>query len=463
MTAATARAGTVRLALATIGSVTVGIGVAGVVQALPVPPTLAALPRRGGALAGVIDARGGLTPVVDLARWVDTGSAAAAAGGAARRILVLRDGARCIGLLVDAIDGFADVPADAVTRLLHDDDPDEVFQSAARVPQTGAVASILEVGRLVALACAWRDAEAGTGTGAAADEAAAAGAAREATGVPCAVLQAGATLLALPAARLAAVVPRPALERVGTGALFCQWRGRHVPVIDALAVCAPAPAAVFAGSAAVPGSRPLLAIVEHDGAVLGLLVDAAVDMRALVPPGTGAAVTTLYDGGDAIEFVDSGRLFAGHPETALSILFDGARAAPPGGRPVNDAAQMVFDADGTMATPIAAVEQVLPLQGAGDACAATMPWQGRAIPLADLRRGKPEHGTVLVVRHGGQHVACVVERVRTIVPPGEGRLFSMAPAGQAGACHFIAVRDGTGEASYRIVDLGMLARAALAR
>ncbi|AXA91003.1 hypothetical protein DPH57_07405 [Massilia sp. YMA4] len=50
-------------------------------------------------------------------------------------------------------------------------------------------------------------------------------------------------------------------------------------------------------------------------------------------------------------------------------------------------------------------------------------------------------GAVLVLRQDGGHVACVVERVR-----------SMARSGQAGA-RFIAVAGEGGTESYRIVDL----------
>lgn len=435
MTLPNAPAAPRRLALLTVGSVSVGVDVACVVQALALPPVLAPLPRRRGALAGVVECGGMLVPVADLARWVETGPPAA--GSVGRRILVLRAEGRTIGLLADTVAGFADVPAAAVTRLHHDDDPDEVFQACVQVPDTGTVVSILEVGRLVALACAWHDAPSSVAV------APAAAAQDGATTTLCAVLQVGTALLALPATSLAAVTARPTLERIGMGgSAFCRWNDRHVPVVDAIA--------------ATPGTHALLAILEHDVALLGIGIDAALDMRPLRPPAPGAALATIYDDtGQAIDFVDVAALFGRHPETALSVR-PAAGAALAGARAANVQAQLVFDAGGTMATPIDAVEQVLPFDASGDVAAATMPWQGRAIALTDLRQVRGS-GAVLVLRHGTGHVACVVERVRSMVPPGGGQVYTLAQTGQGGVARFITVAADGGTASYRIVDLAQLA------
>ena len=424
-----------RMAVITIGSVTVAIDVACVVQALPLPPVLAPLPRRRGALAGVVECDGVAVPVADLARWVETGSSSG--DGAAGRIVVLRDGERTIGLLADAIAGFVDVPPEAVARLHHDDDPDEVFQACVRVPGLDTIASILEVGRLVALASAWHDAPATAATPPVA-------ALLAATTTLCAVLQAGATLLALPAVRLAAVVAAaalPAVERIGMGSGFCRWGERHVPVVD---VVAPA------------GTRPLLAIVQHDGALLAIPVDAALDMRPLPAPAPGALATVYDEAGQAIEFIDVAGLFARHPETGLSVR-PAAATALVGGRAANADAQLIFDAGGTMATPIAAVEEVLPFIGPDDVAPASMPWRGGTIAVVDLRQVRGG-GAVLVLRRGAEHVACVVERVRSLVPPGGGQVYAMAGPGQGGAARFITVAVDGGTASYRIVDPAALVR-----
>ncbi|GGZ09889.1 hypothetical protein ACFFTM_17305 [Pseudoduganella plicata] len=78
-----------------------------------------------------------LVPVADLARRVETGPPTV--DSAARRVLVLRADGRSIGL-----------PAAAVARLHHDDDPNEVFQPGVQVPDSGTAVGILEAARLVA-------------------------------------------------------------------------------------------------------------------------------------------------------------------------------------------------------------------------------------------------------------------------------------------------------------------------
>ena len=70
---ATPHAAGLRLAQARIGAVDLGIPVQAVVQAIPLPDTPAFLPRRQGALRGVVEHLGTLVPVVDLARWSTPG------------------------------------------------------------------------------------------------------------------------------------------------------------------------------------------------------------------------------------------------------------------------------------------------------------------------------------------------------------------------------------------------------
>ncbi|HBI71054.1 MAG TPA: hypothetical protein DDZ22_19190, partial [Massilia sp.] len=80
------------LAEAGIGAVWVGIPAESVLQAVTLPPAPALLPRRHGALLGVVEHEGRLVPVVDLARWVDVGTApeqGQASPAAAARVLIL--------------------------------------------------------------------------------------------------------------------------------------------------------------------------------------------------------------------------------------------------------------------------------------------------------------------------------------------------------------------------------------
>lgn len=439
---ADAHASSLRLATAAIGAVHVGIPAGAVVQAIPAPATPALLPRRQGALCGIVDHDGLLVPVVDLARWVDVGAAPPAPGRPEPRILVLRHGERVIGVRVDGVGALVDVAPGTVTRLHHDDDADEVFHSAVRAPEAGHILSLLDVDRLARLAAAWND---GAVTAAVPEPAAADD--DEPRTAPYALLRAGDARLAVPAGDLAEVIAMPALERFGGGVkgAFCRWRGRHLPVLEH-GMLAPATAQAPA----------LLAVLEHDGLALGLPVHAALQLGAFDPGSArpGAVATVVYDADGAVQMIDTATLFAHCPEAALSRPDDAARkAAGNGNAPgaANDTACIVFEADGMGAAPIDTVEQVLPLAGPVDA---TMPWEGAAIAVVDLRpeAARAGGGHVLVVRGALGRVACVVTRLHLLIPAGSGRVYRMGAAGGRPTA-FITTGEGAGQASYRMVDL----------
>jgi len=283
-----------QLAEVRIDAVDVGIAAASVVQAVPLPDALAAPPRRTGALAGVVDHGGVLVPVVDLARWVALGERRDGHKDEPHtRILILRDGARMLGLRVSAVGGLVDVAPDGITRLHHDDDADEVFHSVARSPETGRVVNVLDVGKLAALACAWNG-----------------GAATVASAPPppprrtCtyALLDAGPLRLGVPAGALAEVIPMPARTPIGDGA-WCTWRGRHVAIV---------PPAALDPVLAQDGAD-LLAVLEHDGLALGVPVRATLRLADFIP-----AATVYDDDGAEVRLVDVAALFARRPEAALS-------------------------------------------------------------------------------------------------------------------------------------------------
>jgi chemotaxis signal transduction protein len=442
----------VRLAAVGIGAVRVGIPLDSVVQAIPVPEVPATLPRRHGALRGVVLHDGALIPVVDLARWVDAG-AARPDGQAGERIMILRAAGRTIGLQVDTIDGMVDVARDAIARLHHDDSPDEVFHSAAHVIESGRILSLLDVGRLADLAASWHQADAPSpaqtvpGTAQAAVQGPA--------GECYALLQLDAVRLGLSAADLAEVIAMPALTRVGGGidGAYCLWRGRHLPVL---------------AGGALPGlpdasAAPLLAVVEHAGLALGLPAHKALALQCL-PGGFDALTATVYDDdGAEVCVVGTAALFARYPEASMSRddTVAGGVAAPPAARDAgmtNDCAYVVFDAGKLCATPIAAVEHILPLPAAAGA---TLPWQGAAIRLVDLRPPAPQAGAalpghVLVVSAGAEPVGYVVTRVELLVPAGSGKRYRLGSDPQR-AVEFVTVDAAGGQASYRIVDLARTA------
>lgn len=448
------------LAQAQVGAVRLGIPADSVVQAIRLSGPAALLPRRAGALRGVAEHDGMLVPVVDLARWVDVGTPPSGHQNGTARILVLRERGRVVGLQVDVLDGLVEVPPQAVHRLHHDEDPEEVFQSAVRVPQ-GGILSLLEVGRLADLAASWHaaggpeqaEAPAHQGNASAADNT------PDASAQDYALLELDGVRLAVAASTLVEVVAMPALEVLAGGVGgWCIWRGRHLAVLaqDALPALPPAHAA------------PLLAVIEHGGLALGLPTRAVLGLQPLSTAGRlesdghGAPVAAMHDGEGELLLLDSAALFARSPEALLSIPPAGAAAsaARRDGR-VNEGACIVFEAGALFAVAIDTVEQILPLAPAAapGAAGATMAWRDATIALVDLRPADacavaPTAGHVLVALEGAAPVAYIVTRVDVLVPSGSARLYRMGAGDDA--VEFITTEGAQGQASYRIVALGQL-------
>lgn len=470
--AAGAGAATVQLAVATVGAINLAVPVAVVLQALPASGALHPLPRRKGALCGVAEHAGRLVPVVDLARWLDVGTAGTgqtdgtvsppdrqqrAAKGA--RILVLADGTRTLGLCVDSVLGLTEVPAAALARVQHDDDGEEVFHTAVRAPELDRVLSILDVGRLATLASAWHEA---------APDAAASDAVADSSQRPTlqyALLAVGSSRIALPATALAEVIRMPVLHAIGApgGSSYCGWRGRQIAVLDAAAMLG------IADTASEPA--PLLAIVEHEGLALGLKVREALELRALpaaqhTPAVKGAPLSvTMYDGEEhgAIEQVDTHQLFARTPEAALSRAVSEPDAASDGvtAQRLNAGAYVVFQTDQHHATPIAPIEEILALGAehidAHERVLPTIAWRRQALPVIDLRpAGTPtpakSGARIIVVRGADGCTGYVVRHVVLLIPPNTGKLYRMALAG-TGLVEFITTGERGDQVSYRTMDL----------
>jgi chemotaxis signal transduction protein len=485
MTAAPAPPGaTAQLAVAAVGAVTVAIAVDAVLHALPLAGALHPLPRRQGALCGVVEHAGRLVPVVDLARWVDVGERAGAADAKAERIMVLGDARRSIGLRVSAVLGLTDVPAAALAPVLHDQDPEEVFHTVVKSDELDRVLSVLDVGRLIALAAAWHEADDGasarTAGGAAADRATAGvpGAGVPAAGIPAAGVPAGAVLhavlavgdlrFALPAAELAQVIRMPALRAIGPagGSSYCSWRDRNLAVLEGARLLGVTPA-----QAAAPAT-PLLAIIERGDLALGISVRAAVELRQLAPPGSGtgaadeALATTVFDGdGGAIEVINTAALFARTPEAHISKAVARAAADPITAQRTNSHAYIVFQTERHHATAIEPIEEILALQAAHvdaqEQLLPTIAWRGQPLRVVDLRApGTPTPVTcgarILVVRDGasdnGGCTGYVVKHVVLLIPPNTGKLYQMALAG-AGLVEFITTGVASEQVSYRTMDL----------
>lgn len=433
----------VRLTLARIriGEVGIGIRIEAVLQALPLPATLGRLPLRTHALLGMVDHDGMAVPVVDLARWLDVGATPA---GAVPQLLLLRDGDRTVGLRVDALEELVEVEAAALQRLHHGDDPDDVFHSA--VPAgNGVLLSLLEVTRLADLAQCWST----TPTAATAAAPTAPPAADTLQRTCYALLDTGHGLIGVPPAALAEVLALPALTHIGSSA-WCRWHDSQLALIASTALFQ-APGVDTRVAAA-----PLLAVLQQADLALGVPVQAVLRLEEFGPgvlSTDGVGENVIDASGATVLLVDVTRLLARHPEAALARGDSVTATASTSVSTSNAEAYIVFDAAGLQALPLAAIEQIVPLDVP---LSATMAWQGAAIPLIDLRGEAPgadgADGTVLVAQGAHGLAGHVVHRVQSLIPAGAGRMFNMG----ANGTEFITTDDGGQEATYRIATLSAL-------
>jgi len=431
------------LARIRIGEVGIGIRIETVLQALPLPETFSRLPLRTHALLGMVDHDGMAVPVVDLARWLDVGAAPA---GAVPQLLLLRDGDRTVGLRVDALEELVEVEAAALQRLHHGDDPDDVFHSAAP-SGNGVLLSLLEVTRLADLAQCWS-----TAPTSGAPATSAAPPVTDTLARTCyALLDTGHGLIGVPPAALAEVLALPALTHIGSSA-WCRWHDSQLALI--------ASAALFQapGVDTRVAAAPLLAVLQQADLALGVPVQAVLRLEEFgpgVPSTDGVGENVIDASGDTVLLVDVTRLLARHPEAALARgdSVTATASISTSASTSNAEAYVVFDAAGLQALPLAAIEQIVPLDVP---LGATMAWQGAAIPLIDLRGEAPgadgADGTVLVAQGAQGLAGHIVRRVQSLIPAGAGRMFNMG----ANGTEFITTDDGGQEATYRIATLSAL-------
>lgn len=446
-----------------VGAARIGIPAGCVLRALSAPEQFAPLPRRHGALLGVLPVDGQPVPVIDIACWVaiagDTGAPAADAAAVARlrRVVLLRAGARLAAVRVDALEPLAALPASAIVRLCHDDDPEQLFHSAAILPDSGETLALLDVDNLFDLSHSWCAAagiDAASVTEAATDTAE--------TSQPWALLQAGDERLALRAEHVAEVIPMPELEQFmgASGVSLCRWRDGHLAVL---------PLARLLGVSAMPPA-PLLAVLRLGEHTLGLPINAVCELRQLPgePQGVRSdapdrmpCLSVTSDDGETLRLIDTQALFAMHPEAALNL--DTREDASNTGAPRNEDTYVVLDAGGKLALPIGAFEEVLHAEpedcvavpGNGGA---TLNWRGATIAVRDLRQAASTRGKVplVVLRTEAEPIALAVDSVISMITPGSAQLTRMRRGGET--VELLILDEEDGSSTYRVVQPAALAR-----
>jgi|GEM_PF-4316560 len=442
----------------------VAIDSAAVRQAVPRPATLQPMPRRAGAIEGLMSLTGGqVLPVLSLAPWLKADDAAGdpalpAKGGL---VLLLQHGADSIGLAVEAVVGVQRLPAGRVQRLFHDDRPDELFHSAAVFTEGEPAVPVVDVQRLMTLAAVWvTQAESQLNVQAAA---VAEPPAQAAAGSRWACFRVGDARMAIPAAQVGELLrPLPLRKELLShdGVLgLCEWRGRLVPVVD---LCGALQALPEAGTPAwwcivCAGDRAIGLVVQE---VLPMARWAEVPDRADAP---GDLVLQRRVEGDALlQLIDVQALMARYGETAISARDDaaahgqGALAAGAGAP-----AYMVFEAGGAFAAEVDRVQAVVTLPAelrprldAG--LPATLHWREQAVPvrpLADALVGlQPQAARQLVVvREGGQLSALPIGGVKAMVPRSTASRHRLRLRGRL--VEVITVQTDGERASYPVVAL----------
>lgn len=433
-----------------IGAARIGIPADCVERALSAPEQYTPLPRRHGALLGMLAVDDQPVPVIDIGCWVALAGAGQAGEPARlRRVVLLRSGARMAAVQVDALEPLTALPAKAIVRLCHDNDADQLFHSAAMLPDSGEMLALLSVDNLFDLAHSWCVAAGVNADASAGAQAAAIAAAPSET---WALVDACGQRLALRAEHVAEVTPMPEMERCfgGSGVSLCQWRGGHLAVL-------PVARLLDVGGAAAPA--PLLAVLRMGDLSLGLPIQQVCELRQLPADASGVVndtagrmpcLTISTDDGDTLRLVDTAALFAMHPEAGLNME---TQAQPADNRRRNEVTYVVVDAGGKLALPIDAFEEVL--HAAPEDCGATLNWRGCAIAVHDLRqpvglaarRGKV---ALVVLRTETVPVALAVDQVISMITPGSAEITRMRRAGET--VDLLILDDDSGSSTYRVAD-----------
>lgn len=373
-----------------VGRCHIAIHVDQVREALPMPPDgLTPLPRRSGALLGLVHASGVPVPVVALERWLPID---AAAETTTQRLLVLQHADGQLALRVDAVLGVkAALPAGA-HQVHHADDDDELFDAVVPAAEGMPALCRLEVGRLMRLSQVWcADARADRCLPSPSAAAGAANAGAVATQRHAVFLIAD-ERWAVPVGVLERVVPLPAIELALGGErrswAIAEWQGRKLPLVD-----------ISAGRAASsPASAPWMVVVGDGPLALGLtvtaclqFVDLARDACASTPDDELlAGIAVLADIGK-LRVLDPAKLFRLTPETSISRVSaagsTGVANAP------SDAPEpvpyLVFEADQRYASPVEGIVGVVELPDAtredlrtGES--AVLAWRGQTLRVVNL-------------------------------------------------------------------------------
>lgn len=394
------RPGILSYALVRISGTVLAVDIMDIERAIPLPlDGLGQVPRRKGALAGVIQSHGEAIPVASIGEWVKL-DASPLSASADRRVLILRGKAGRLGILVDALLGVASVSRERIQQIFRNEDPEELFDRV--VPPLDAAHQslpLLEADRLLQLANMWCESR------------------KVAPGqlsqrqkhevhekrLRYAVLSVGSpgseTLFAVPATAVSEALPAPVPEStLKLGSRNCgvtTYRGRKLAMVDFAAITG-------AGTNLVAN---WMTVVSHKGSHLGLCIQATKQLLDLSPEEIEPSVDhPLLAGVAVVEqlgrvcVIDMDRLFESSPESVIS----GKQDAPPAAAPLPERRRqgesavpyLLFQAGRRYASPVDGIVQIVSLdaraeQELSDGSSTMIRWRDRTVRVA----GFPSIGT----------------------------------------------------------------------
>lgn len=387
------RAGRLSYALVRISGTVLAVDIMDIEKAIPVPQGgFGQVPRRKGALAGVIKLDGEAIPVVSIGEWVKL-DASHPGSSVDRRVLILCGKAGRLGILVDALLGVSSASRERIQQVFRNEDPEELFDRV--VPSSDADQQslpLLEADRLMQLANMWCESRR-----VAPDHLSQ----RKEHGVHedrrrYAVLSVGGpgceTLFAVPATAVSEVIAAPVPEStLRLGSRNCgvtTYRGRKLAMVDFAAIT---------GTGANLDAE-LMAVLSHKGAHMGLSIQAAKKLLDLAPDEIERSIDhPLLAGVAVVEqlgrvcVIDLDRLFESSPESVIG----GRQEAGTAVAPTTDCQRqgestmpyLLFQAGRRYASPVDGIVQIVPLDANSEedlnvGSSTMIRWRDRTIRVA---------------------------------------------------------------------------------
>lgn len=468
---------TLQVGLMTLGGHQVAIPVAHVREVVPCPPVLAPSLAPATACVGSILVRGTAIPVLDLSLVLNIGRTDASAGV----IVIIQDGERLAGVMMDAVSGLARLTPNQV-QPCHYASTDVLPIVSHNLVLDDVVASLLDPGVMLQL----------PGVPYASEAAADGTRTHPSPRRGVVLLKAAGVNIAIEASRFVATVPNVALRSSpvpsSSWAGVVDYLGQEVPVIDDLSLLG------LAGRTASTGTEPVVVLRADERHLLGIKIERvrrivqvpedeihpledALAQKLKLFCGTvadGDGQQSLLLDPDALERSEPlrmlGRLSVKEADGPATAGAAGRKKGVGSGRAAKRKHYLVFRSGETFhACDLHAVARITPFPAdyapvrvPGSALLGLATHEARPLPLLDCAGGQRSdpldlrRASVLVVPMGETVVGLVVdalENVTRAVPqemPG--------PPSARRSDRFVEVQAGGKPAALKIIDAQETAR-----